>query len=220
MTLRIEAIPADALAARAAIFIADRVWSATAERGEAHLALSGGRTPAAMIAALAGQRLPWDVIHVWQVDERVAPDGDTARNAVQLDPLVDAGARVHLMDVTAADLHDAAQAYGEALDARLDVVHLGLGDDGHTASWPPGDPVVDTMVDTVERCAVVGPFNGHVRMTLTPPVVNGARCRFFLVSGDAKRPMLERLVAADPDYPAARVRHEATVVLTDVPGNW
>ena len=212
MTLNVESIATGALAARAAIFVADRIWSATAERGEAHLALSGGRTPAAMIVALADLDVPWDAVHVWQVDERVAPDGDPARNAGQLTPLSDVGARVHLMDVTAADLADAAHAYAAALPDRLDLVHLGLGDDGHTASWPPGDPVVDM----VERCAIVGAHNGYVRMTLTPPVVNDARARFFLVSGEAKRPMLERLVAADHEYPAARVQRARTMVLTDV----
>lgn len=212
MTLQVEVVRADQLAMRGAIFVAERVWAAVAQRGEAHVALSGGSTPDAMIKALATLTVPWESLHIWQVDERVVPDGDPARNAGQLNPLVDAGATVHLMNVTSVHLAGAAMAYASALPRRLDVVHLGLGDDGHTASWPPGDPVVDTA----SPCAVVGPYNGHLRMTLTPPAINGARARCFLVSGEAKRPALLRLLTGDPDSPASQVQHESTSVLTDV----
>jgi 6-phosphogluconolactonase len=209
----VETVATDLLAARAAIWIADRAWAAVAARGEAHIAVSGGSTPAAMIVALAGLPLPWAHVHLWQVDERVAPDGEPVRNANQLAPLTAVGAHVHLMHVTAIHLAGAAIGYGAALPRRVDVVHLGLGDDGHTASWPLGDPVVDAA----SPCVVVGPFNGTMRMTLTPPVVNGARARMFLASGTAKVPMLHRLLAHDAAIPATRVQGDGTTLLTDQP---
>jgi 6-phosphogluconolactonase len=211
--MKIETIPADLLAARAAIWIADRAWSAIAARGEAHIAVSGGSTPAAMLTSLATLTLPWSDIHIWQVDERVAPDGDAVRNANQLAPLEAIGAMVHQMPVTTADLAEAAAAYCRAFPPRFDVVHLGLGDDGHTASWPPGDPVIDATAP----CTIVGPFNGTTRMTLTPPAVNAARARMFLAAGAAKRPMLERLIARDRTIPAGYVQPADTTLLTDLP---
>jgi 6-phosphogluconolactonase len=210
--VRIETVPAESLAARASIWIADRAWSAVAARGEAHIAVSGGSTPAAMLTSLATLTLPWSQIHFWQVDERVAPDGDAVRNANQLAPLEAVGAVMHRMPVTATNLADAAAAYGRALPPRLDIVHLGLGDDGHTASWPPGDPVLRSTAP----CTIVGPFNDTMRMTLTPPVVNGARARMFLAAGAAKRPMLERLIARDGTIPASHVQPTDTSLLTDL----
>jgi 6-phosphogluconolactonase len=209
--VKIETVPAESLAARAAIWIADCAWSAIAARGEAHIAVSGGTTPAAMLTSLATLSLPWSDIHIWQVDERVAPDGDAVRNANQLAPLEAVGAVVHRMPVTSPDLAQAAESYGANLPRHLDVVHLGLGDDGHTASWPPGDPVIDAT----DPCVIVGPFNGTIRMTLTPPVINGAHHRMFLVAGKAKLPMLRRLMAGDPTIPATQVRTAATTLLTD-----
>ena len=116
-----------------------------------------------MLAALAWCVVPWEAVDVWQVDERVAPDGHPDRNANQLAGLP---GRHHLMPVTARDLRRAAARYAATLPERFDVVHLGMGPDGHTASWPPGDPVVDSD-RPVDLC---GEFNGRVRMTLTPPV--------------------------------------------------
>jgi 6-phosphogluconolactonase/glucosamine-6-phosphate isomerase/deaminase len=208
----IETVPAESLAARAAIWIADRAWSAVAARGEAHIAVSGGTTPAAMLASLATLTLPWPHVHIWQVDERVAPDGDAVRNANQIAALEAIGAVLHKMPVTATNLAEAAGAYGRALPQHLDIVHLGIGDDGHTASWPPGDPVLHATAP----CVVVGPFNGTMRMTLTPPVVNGARARMFLAGGAGKRPMVERLIAQDPSIPSSHVQPADTTVLTDL----
>lgn len=208
----VEVVPSEMLAGRAAIWVAERLWSAVVARGEAHLAVSGGSTPLAMLESLAVLPLPWSQIHVWQVDERVAPDGDPSRNAGQLASLMSVGAMVHTMPVTAASLADAAVAYADALPLRLDVIHLGLGDDGHTASWPPGDPVAHAA----SPVAVVGPFNGQMRLTLTPLVVNAARSVVFLVAGAAKGPVLERLLVSDPTIPASIVRRSGTVILTDV----
>jgi 6-phosphogluconolactonase/glucosamine-6-phosphate isomerase/deaminase len=210
--MKTETVPAELLATRAAIWIADRAWSAIAVRGEAHIAVSGGSTPAAMLTSLATLSLPWHHVHVWQVDERVAPDGDAVRNANQLAPLEAVGAVLHRMPVTATNLAEAAAAYGRALPQRLDVVHLGIGDDGHTASWPPGDAVLHSTAS----CTVVGPFNGMMRMTLTPRIVNAARVRMFLAGGEAKRPMLDRLIARDGTIPASHVQPADTTVLTDL----
>jgi 6-phosphogluconolactonase len=200
------------LAARAALWIAERLWEAIADRGRAHVAVSGGSTPAAMIAALAELRLPWDNVHVWQVDERVAPDGDPARNAGQLIPL--RAAHLHPLPVTAADLTAAAAEYAaelaRACQGVLDVVHLGLGDDGHTASWPPG---VNVATDT--DVAVTPEFRGHVRLTLTPPAVNRARAVMLLVAGHAKAAVLKRFLAADRALPATLVGRDNLTVLAD-----
>jgi 6-phosphogluconolactonase/glucosamine-6-phosphate isomerase/deaminase len=155
---------------------------------------------------------------VLQVDARIAPEGDPDRNAVQLrEHLVDAiGPRrptVRWMAVTAADLGAAVRRYAADV-ARLepiDVVHLGLGDDGHTASWPPGDHVIDSA-RVVDLC---GEFNGRRRMTLTPHPVNGARCRLVLAAGPSKAPMVARFLAGDQSLPISRVRRTGTVLFLD-----
>jgi 6-phosphogluconolactonase len=206
------------LAERAAVWIADLLWTAIAERDVAHLAVSGGTTPKAMFAALATLPLPWERVHVWQVDERVAPDGDPARNLndLQAGLLSKVPATAHLFAVTDPDLAAAAAAYAAdlhaACDGVLDVVHLGLGDDGHTASWPPGDPVVDV---TDADAAEAGPYQDHLRLTLTVPAVNRARQIMFLVAGPAKVAPLTKLVAGDPSIPASHVRRDDVVVLAD-----
>lgn len=214
--MRVERVATDQLAARAAVWLADRVWAALAERSVAHVAVSGGSTPAAMLATVATLPLPWADLHVWQVDERVAPDGDPARNARLLDPLAAAGATTHRMDVTGADLELAARRYAaglaDACGGILDVVHLGLGADGHTASWPPGDPVPGT---TDRDVAVVGPYRGHRRMTLTVPVVNRARERLVLVAGADKAVAVGRFLTGDPAVPASMVTAIATTLLAD-----
>ena len=214
--MRAEPIPTDALAARAALWIADRVWSAFAARGAAHVAVSGGSTPADMLRSLATLTVPWSALHIWQVDERIAPDGDPDRNATQLDALRAAGATVHLLDVTAHDVAGAAAAYAAALrsacDGVLDVVHLGLGDDGHTASWVPGDPVVAV---TDRDVTLTGVYKGRARLTLTPPIVNRARSVMFLVAGAAKAPAVRGLLQGDPTVPATEVRAADAVLLAD-----
>ncbi len=214
--MHVEVIPTEDLSSRAALWVADRVWSAWAERGTAHLAVSGGSSPAVMFVALSGLRLPWEHVHVWQVDERVAPEGDPDRNANQLRPLREAGAHVHEMDVADPDLDRAAVAYAGDLHVAcggiLDVVHLGLGADGHTASWTPGDPVIGVDDRDV---AVSREYQGHVRLTLTRPVVNRARAVCFLVSGAAKSAALTGLMTGDPSMPASAVRVETARCFAD-----
>jgi glucose-6-phosphate isomerase len=193
-------------------WIARRLRDAVRRRAGASLALSGGSTGPPLIAALVASDVPWDRVGIWQVDERVAPDGHPARNAGQLAPFADVACRVHEMPVTARDLRRGARRYADGLPERFDVVHLGVGDDGHTASWPPGDPGVresDRRVELVEM------FNGWPRMTLTEGVVNSARSRVVLATGDDKRPMVERWLLLDRSLPITAVRRSDTWVFLD-----
>lgn len=205
---------ADDAATLAGQWIARRLRDAVRRRGAASLALSGGSTAPPMIDALVAAEVPWEAIGIWQVDERVAPDGDDARNAGQLRPFDALSCRVRPMPVTARDLRRAAQRYANSLPDRLDVVHLGLGDDGHTASWPPDEPDVR---DSERRVELVEMFNGWPRMTLTGSVVNDARSRVVLTLGADKRPMVERWLLLDPSIPIAAVRRAATWVFLDGP---
>ncbi|MEM9038171.1 MAG: 6-phosphogluconolactonase [Actinomycetota bacterium] len=186
------------------------------DRGErASLALSGGSSPWPVLEALASSDLPWDRIDVFQVDERVAPDGDDARNLTGLRRvLIDhVPATLHPMPVTEDDLTAAAAAYAARLPATIDVVHLGLGDDGHTASLVPADPVLDVVDRTV---AVTEPYRGHRRMTLTYPALHRAGRIIWYVAGAGKEHMLSRLVATDPEIPAGRVAADRATVVTDL----
>ena len=223
--MQIEMLADEAAVARhAAAFIAAQAHAAVRARGQFTLAVSGGRTPWAMLRALAGEDLPWAQLQLFQVDERVAPAGDAARNLTHLQssllehaPL--AAAQVHAMPVEAADLDAAAQDYARTLQriagvpAVLDLVHLGLGPDGHTASLVPGDAarqVVDADV------ALSAPYMGHRRMTLTYPALNRARCVLWLATGAEKRAMAARLRAGDAAIPAARVQSGNAWLLGDV----
>jgi 6-phosphogluconolactonase len=217
-----EVLPDAAALAKAAVRqVVEAADAALDERGRFTLALSGGSTPLRFFDELTHRPVPWRSIHVFQVDERVAPARHPDRNLTGLmEHLLDRvpipDANVHPMPVEASDLDAAAADYAAELAeftgpaGVLDLVHLGLGDDGHTASWPPGDPVVD-VTDT--DVAVVGPFNGYRRMTLTPPPVNRAGRILWLVDGAAKAPALARLLDGDPSIPASRVRREGAVVL-------
>ena len=217
-----EILPDDAaLAARVADLVAARLAEAAAERGRATLAVSGGSSPLAFFAELADRKLPWEAVHVFQVDERVAPPGHPDRNLTGLqkallDRVPIPPGNVHPMPVEEPDVEDGAAAYADEIrsitgDGVIDVLHLGIGDDGHTASWPPGDPVVDASDDV----AIVGPFNGRLRMTLTPPAVNRAGWIVWLVAGADKAPVVERLMAGDPALPSSRVRRSDVTFVAD-----
>ncbi len=198
-------------ASDAAEWVARQLRNAVRRRGTAAIAVSGGSTPALMFADLAQMDVPWLAVYVWQVDERVAPDDDPARNAHLLATLPIPKNRVHLMAVTARDRRAAARRYAASLPERFDVVHLGMGDDGHTASWPPADAVIDS----VQPVAMSGLYNGFVRMTLTPVVVNGARHRLVLAPGAAKAEAMRRWLLEDRSLPIQRVRRTNTVVVID-----
>ncbi|MBI5089778.1 MAG: 6-phosphogluconolactonase [Actinobacteria bacterium] len=202
---------ARAAASLAAALIERRLRSAVSRRGVATLAVSGGATPGPMFAELALASLPWERITVFQVDERVAPDGHPDRNLGIVQPLAGAGATVVPMPVTDADLPAAAARYATLLPERFDVVHLGIGDDGHTASWPPGDPVADVALPV----ALSGEYQGRIRMTLTPGPVNAARLRVVLVAGASKRQALDGWLSGDRSVPIHRVHRTNTIVVAD-----
>jgi 6-phosphogluconolactonase len=206
---------ADAVARRAAEYVAARARAAVAEHGRFTFAVSGGHTPWAMFAELAKEEdMPWADIELFQVDERVAPDGDPDRNLTHLrESIGDAPARVHPMPVTDADLDAGAAAYATVLPQRFDLVHLGLGPDGHTASLVPGDPVLAVADRLV---AVTEPYQGHQRMTLTYPALTRADQLLWLVTGADKRDALSRLLAGDDSIPAGRVLALRSLVLADV----
>jgi 6-phosphogluconolactonase len=222
--VRIEVLAdAEAVARTAAAFTAGEARVAVTARGRFVMAVSGGRTPWTMLRALADQDVPWSDVHVVQVDERVAPPGHPDRNLTHLQESLLAHAalrpeQVHAMPVESADLEPASAQYAAMLQqiagtpAVLDLVHLGLGPDGHTASLVPGDPVLDvTDVDV----AVTGPYQGRRRMTLTYPILNRARRIVWLVTGREKADMLARLCEADRSIPAGRVDQQRAVVLAD-----
>ena len=205
---------ADAVARRGAAVIAAAARAATSERGTFSLAVSGGRAPLAMFARLAGEDVPWDRTSIWQVDERVAPDDDPDRNLTGLLLALPPAARpaVHAMPVTEADLDLAAAAYAADLPEAFDLVHLGLGADGHTASLVPGDPAPDV---TDRDVVLTGEYRGRRRMTLTFPVLDRARFVLWVLTGAEKAEVVPALLAADPSIPAGRVRAERQLVLVD-----
>ena len=214
---------ADSVARAAAAAIAADTRAAIATRGRFALAVSGGHTPWIMLRALAGEDIPWAGVHVCQVDERVAPDGHTDRNLTHLRASLLQHAplrpeQIHAMPVETADLQAAATQYALALreiagsPPVLDLIHLGLGPDGHTASLVPGDPVLDV---TDADVAPTGVYQGRRRMTLTYPMLNRARRVLWVVTGSEKVEMLRRLRDGDLSIPAGRVRREQALLLAD-----
>ena len=214
MGLEIEILPDEtAVAARGAEVVAEHAAAAIDARDHFTLAASGGKTPWKMFTGLYG-KVPWDKVTIFQVDERVAPDGDSDRNLTHLQRSLPAGAAadVRAMPVWAHDLDAAASMYAADLPAALDLVHLGLGPDGHTASLVPGDPVLDV---TDREVAVTGIYQGRRRMTLTYPALNKARGVLWLVTGEDKVDALQRLLRGDTSIPAGRVAAENALVLAD-----
>lgn len=204
---------AETAAAAAAALLSERAHAAVGASGTCAWALSGGRTPDVMFGALRGLDVPWARTTVFQVDERVAPDGDGSRNATHLLAALGSVLDAFIpMDVTAPDLDDAATRYADALPAHFDVVHLGLGADGHTASLVPGDAVLDVRDRLV---AVAGPYEGHLRLTLTYPALDAARLLVWLVAGEDKHEALTRLLDRDVSIPAGRIAAERSIVFAD-----
>ncbi len=222
--MNIEVLPdADAVARRAAAFIAATARSAASDRGRFVFAVSGGRTPWVMLRALVQEDVPWEAVEIVQVDERAAPEGHPDRNLTHLrETLLEHAplkpGQIHAMPVDADDLAAAARGYAETLhqltgpSGRLDLVHLGLGPDGHTASLVPGAPALEVRDVPV---AVTGVYQGRRRMTLTFPVLDNARQILWVVTGDDKREMLLRLRDGDAAIPAGRVASHAAVVMAD-----
>ncbi|MFZ0664584.1 MAG: 6-phosphogluconolactonase [Acidimicrobiales bacterium] len=206
---------ADALAKAAAELVARRARNAVEQHGKFTFAVSGGKTPWAMFAELAHEDVPWGSVVIFQVDERVAPDGDPSRNLTNLtNSLGDARseAKVVAMPVTDPDLDRAAAEYASLLPDRFDLVHLGIGPDGHTASLVPGDPV---LLVTDRLVGLTGEYQGNRRMTLTYPAIERADEILWLISGSDKRDALSKLLAGDTSVPAGRVEVEDQTILAD-----
>jgi len=210
------------VAVEAALFVAEEARRAIDARGVFLLAVSGGTTPWKMLRELAYERLPWEAVHLFQVDERLAPRGDAARNLTHLEESflrhVSLPAdHVHAMPVEDADVEEAASRYAVLLAELagtppvLDVVHLGLGTDGHTASLVPGDAALESRATV----ALTGTYAGHRRMTLTFDTLAQARCVLWLVTGADKAERLVQVVRQDSAIPAGRVATGRAVVFAD-----
>ena len=207
----------------AAHIVALAARDAVARRGQFAVAFSGGQTPWLMLRALADEDVPWDKVHIFQTDERVAPAGDPGRNLTHIrESLLDHAAvplgQVHAMPVQEPSLDAAAAQYARALESvagsppELDLIHLGLGGDGHTASLVPGDPVLDIAnADAAPTKA----YQGYRRMTLTYPILNRARRILWLVTGSGKARILARLRDGDASIPAGRVRRDTALIVAD-----
>lgn len=214
---------AQAAAERAAAIIAQDARAAVAARGKFTLGVSGGHTPWIMLRALANEDVPWANVQVFQIDERVAPAGDPDRNLTHLHESLLAHApisreQIHAMPVELRDLESAAKQYAQTLrevtgsPAVLDLAHLGLGPDGHTASLVPDDPVLNITGADVGVTAV---YMGRRRMTLTYPILNRSRKILWLVTGAEKISMLPRLQSGDLTIPAGRISQSQAVIVAD-----
>ena len=216
MAIEFEVLADESAAARrAAELIAAAGAEAARERDRFALAMSGGRSPWAMLAILGElEGMPWDRTELFQVDERVASPGSPDRNLTHmvLGLSMDHQATLRPMPVTQRDLDAAAREYENSLPERFDLVHLGLGPDGHTASLVPGDPVLEVGD---RRVAITGDYQGHPRMTLTYPAIEEARQIVWLVTGPDKVEPLQKLLAGDDSIPAGRVRNENMIVIAD-----
>ncbi len=214
---------ADAVARKAAKLIAKVARDAVTARSKFVMAVSGGKTPWIMLRDLAKQEVPWNGVYVVQVDERVAPEGDPDRNLTHLrESLLEHAPlrpeQIRAMPVESTNVEAACVRYAQTLaeiagsPPVLDLVHLGLGPDGHTASLVPGDPVLDVKDADV---ALTGIYQNRRRMTLTYPIINRSRRVLWLVTGSEKAGMLARLQAGDVSIPAGRVSRDHAMVLAD-----
>ena len=212
---------AGAVAERAAEILVAEAWMAVSLRGRFTFAVSGGQTPGQMLRTIAGKDMPWENVFVFQVDERVVREGDPNRNLTLLRETLLKHAplrpsQIFAMPVALPDLKEAAETYAATLrkiagtPAVLDLVHLGLGTDGHTASLVSGDPVLDVDDRDV---AVTGIYQGSRRITLTYPILNRSRRVLWVVAGREKEEMLARLRNKDETIPAGRVRQDRALVL-------
>lgn len=222
MNVRVVA-DAELLANDAAAFIAEESRLAIAARNRFTLALSGGRSPVRLFEALAKQEnIAWEDVHVLQVDERAVPAASPDRNfrAIRkhlLDQVPIPESHVHPMPAEAGDLTAAAEAYAMTLarilgpGKTLDLVHLGLGSDGHTASLLPGDPALSSVGDVV----VSHEYQGARRLSLSLPAICRARQRVWFITGRAKSAMVKRAMAGDAAIPAGRVTRENSTFFID-----
>jgi 6-phosphogluconolactonase len=217
MAIDLEVLDDDRAAARrAAELIAEAGAAAVAERGIYGFAMSGGRTPWAMLAILDElEQMPWDATELFQVDERIAAPGDRDRNLTHIILALSMPHQPALrpMPVTQRDLDAAAREYETSLPERLDLIHLGLGSDGHTASLVPGDSVLEVRDRRVALTETS--YQDHRRMTITYPTIEAGRRVLFLATGEEKREPLRKLMEGDESIPAGRVKNDSIVIVAD-----
>lgn len=214
---------ANEVAKEAAAYIADRIRENLTKKGFFTMAISGGRTPWEMIKELAQEDLPWEKVFLFQVDERIAPDGHQDRNLTQLFNTIQGTkmmTRLNIfpMQVIAEDLDHACQEYADHIkkiteSGKLDLIHLGIGTDGHTASLIPGDDVLEVQDKNVALTS--SPYQGRNRMTLTYPLINQAEKILWIITGEEKAEMLERLLQQDPKIPAGKISQSQAIILTE-----
>lgn len=220
MSRTVEVLPTKVeLIDRALEIVLAQVHSAIAQRGVCRLALAGGNTPKPLYQQLATQDLPWDQLQIFWGDERYVPPADPESNEgmarqAWLDQVPIPAANIYPMPTDAVEPADAAQAYDRHLQTHfgvqpgkfpaLDLILLGLGPDGHTASLFPHT----TALTVQDRLITVGQKDEQPRLTFTIPLINQARCVLFMVTGANKRPALSEIFAPEGDadeYPARRI---------------
>lgn len=222
--MELQILPdAETVAKKAVQVITELAWERTHLTGKFFFAVSGGSTPWKVLRQLAETAaLPWEAIDLFQVDERIAPAGDAQRNLTRIkENLLNHSAltkkQIHAMPVEQTDIESAAESYAQQLiklcgnPPKLDLIHLGLGEDGHTASLLPGDPARNSR----ELVVVTNKYQGLQRMTMTYPTINAARRRLWIVTGTHKQPMLERLYHGDESIPAGLVERDNAIILAD-----
>lgn len=215
---------ADQVAEAAALHIAQAARKAIFDHGRFTLAISGGRTPWQMLKCLAQEKMSWEKIFIFQVDERVAPDGHEDRNLTQLFKSLDGSGimtriNVFHMPVTAENLEHACEDYAKVIEeitvsGQLDMIHLGMGTDGHTASLVPGDSIC--LIENQDVALTSAPYQGRIRMSLTYPLINRAKEILWVITGNEKREMFERFLSKDQDIPAGKINQKNAVVFTDL----
>ncbi|MFZ4116448.1 MAG: 6-phosphogluconolactonase [Chthoniobacterales bacterium] len=222
--MNIEIFPdATTVAQEAASFIAAEARAAVAQRGRFVMAVSGGKTPWIMLRALANEKVPWENVHIFQVDERIAPTGSTDRNLTHLQesllshvPLKPE--QIYAMPVEEADFGAAVKKYAHLIESvtgfpiLFDLVHLGLGPDGHTASLIPEDAVLKVIDRDV---AITGVYQNHQRMTLTYPAINRSRKILWVVTGAEKTEALSHLLNRETFIPGGVVEQSRATLFAD-----
>jgi len=224
MSMKTEIFPsADQVAEGAAAYIEQLIRETLVRKKSFSMAISGGRTPWEMLKILSKAPLPWTRVNLFQVDERVAPDGHADRNLTQLFQVIEGSPlvnrlRIFPMPVMVEDLDAASQDYAKLIHEitegeGLDLIHLGMGSDGHTASLVPGDGVLD-LTDREVGCTEQL-YQGRIRMTLTYPLLNSAKRILWIVTGAEKQEMVQRLLKQDPSIPAGAVNQANALLMAD-----
>ena len=213
----------DEVAEKAAQYIEEKMRTAILTKGSFTMAISGGKTPWQMLKILSKAKLRWEKVFLFQVDERVAPDGNEERNLTQLFKSIEGSGimtriNVFPMHVISENLAEETKAYSEVIqrvteNGELDLIHLGMGADGHTASLIPGDSVCE--VADADIAMTADPYQGRMRMTITYPLINRAKEVLWLVTGEEKAEMLQRLLQQDPSIPAGKVNPTNATIFAD-----